>query len=385
MNDALLDDCFEPEWVPSHQESQSHQTAWNLEPWNVVGIPHDRENQKVQENRVVRKVVRDIESGLYSANYHQDQRKEQIGEKIDISQAKLYWKEKESKFFNQESKTYAPVDYRTDFPREDERDDTLMVLKIERADSIALQSDDALVLTSQKPWKRDMRDSNKRKLTEDNFCTNNTESTLLNYEKNWSEKDSAKFDIPDSCKHFKNNGNEEKDSVSEIFNFENSEAIQITTRIPRIRVPKTCKSYKKFQEVEKCSKCGTYKPRSFFNRATPGKNNRRYSSIESDRRREKNVLSRKALENYQCFSLDPRKSRANFFGNSGSYTLRCNLNPIGSQRKKKFYLTPASLPSSTKSKEAEIFYESFAAKKREFVKCKKKFLEDSGNHEAVMW
>lgn len=62
------------------------------------------------------------------------------------------------------------------------------------------------------------------------------------------------------------------------------------------------------------------------------------------------------------FSVDPQRSRANFFGNSNSFALRCNLNAVQQpSNRRRCYLT--SGPGTQG-------FESFQAKKRVFLRQK---------------
>lgn len=86
---------------------------------------------------------------------------------------------------------------------------------------------------------------------------------------------------------------------------------------------------------------------------------------------DKNFCEYHEKENLE-FAVDPQRSRANFFGNSNSFALRCNLNPIQLQsNRRKCYLTP------------EIKFEAFQAKKRVFHRHK--LVEKNGVLFGDMW
>lgn len=94
-------------------------------------------------------------------------------------------------------------------------------------------------------------------------------------------------------------------------------------------------------------------------------------------------------ENYHKFlPMDPQRSRTNFFGNSNSYALRCNLfavaqNPHLNTQRRKFYMTPDPDKSDTFTK-FEKGYETFQAKKRVFYRQKLNRPHD-GVHLTDMW
>ncbi|KAK6637545.1 hypothetical protein RUM44_007967 [Polyplax serrata] len=356
--DRLLDDCFEPEEVPSHQP-QFRQTAVDLAPWNTVGVPHllkdpfetSKESETPAGNRLVKQVVRDIESGLYSGGRNQDRRKGTM-EKIDISQTKRYWQEREMK--SQERKLNSPrtVDYRTDYVEEGEKDGNVILVTVDGSDGIVLKASASDTLKFRKDKVK--KSKPKRDVDEEDF-THRQENDLPDYEENWNRQ-IDRHHSPSVCNK----------------KVHSTDTSQLKSHIPRIKPEMSHRFYNK---EGKSLKSHTPKSGSFDRRT--GRSN--YFTLNSSR------ASGKYGNGRRRFSPDPRKSRANFFGNSGSYTLRCNLNPISNQKKRKFYLTPAPLyvgPLKL-SKDDKIVYENFTAKKREFIRRKGNF--SYGNDEAVMW
>lgn len=346
------------------------QTALDLECWNTVGIPYEvnysSRDTEDDGNHMVRKAVRDIESGIYSSQFY-DRRRDTV-EKIDISQTKRYWKEKEKESYGYDVK--APVDFRTDYPLEGERDESVIVIKVDESDGVDLKPNETVILSPLKTRLK-LGNGNSRTVTDKNIFDG--QKKTFDYEKNWHrpEKNSWYSGFPDPAMHYKKEvldrtRNSEKHSYQ-------TEPEMIKTDIPyNVKIGRVCSFCKKVVHSAKCSKHGTFKYRTleYANKGKFDRMSNGYRTLTS--KKEDNNYSLE--KNHDCkdwFSINSQRSRTNFFGNSGSYALRCNLNPISkfSSRKKRFYLSPEmTLEHSRKMKEP--YFESFTAAKKEFKKSK---------------
>ncbi|KAL0272841.1 UNVERIFIED_CONTAM: hypothetical protein PYX00_005665 [Menopon gallinae] len=335
------------DWLPSQK------TDTQNKPWNTVGIPYKPD----QGTNFVRKVAKEIEQKQCRVQY-QNLRKEAVEDKIDASEARLFWKEKERMMQNQSSRPES----RRSFTPEGEKPEDVIILKLDRAKGILLTPNDTVTLVSL--TESDLSGEGGNEPEKEQVRIIDDKDTNWNYEENWKKKDlglwNSEFYFPRKA-----------EKILE-------KVVNENTHIPRVQSSKSCKMCKSFFANEKCCKCGNVKVKS---------HDRKWIRRSTDSNRPVSNLS-----NSLRF-LETQKSRTNFFGNSGSYTLRCNLNPVKKIRthRRKFYLIPQPLRVGYfKSLEgSEDQFEDFVAKKKNFLRERatsgKSFGEADIRSEAVMW
>lgn len=406
------DDRFEADWIPSHP-LETLQVKENpeivLEPWNIVGIPYYRveelpkptSHEDEDNRRVVMRAVRNIESGRCQSRPEDDpQNKEIVQDKIDVTQTRLYWQERERSTREQEESSKKPmtIDYRTDYMSDEgEKEENVIILKLEQSNGLFLKPNEPIILTpiveKKSPKKNHAKEIKSQMFPGPKEGEEVEKDYPPDYEKSWKEEKK------DFWEEGKEEEHEQKISTK-VLKFEKidpDDLDEITkSQIPRVKTDNICKICKKPVNVDKCSKCGTLKSEdsdfSALQKFNKLKQDKRLS-IELDTQKIKEFLRRKESNKYQAMSLDPQRSRTNFFGNSGSYTLRCNLNPISklTYNKKKFYLTPdpTQLGFFKKLNEPYVNYENFTAKKREFKRQKVTSSDRFGDYQkksdTVMW
>lgn len=317
-----------------------------------MGIPYKPD----KGTSFVRKTANEIEQKQCRVQYHH-LRKEAVEDRIDASEARLFWKEKERMMQNQRS----GPESRRSFTPEGEKPEDVIILKLDRAKGILLTPNDTVTLVS---------------LTESNNsaeeCSKGTEQAQgrmlddkgvnWNYEENWTKKDLGLWNSEFPLK------------AERIL----QKVIKENTQIPRAQSSKSCKMCRNFFANEKCCKCGNVKVKGI---------ERKRNCTSPDSNRPISNLSDTAS------FLQTQKGRTNFFGNSGSYTLRCNLNPVKKIRnhRRKFYLIPQPLRVGyfKSFEDSNNHFEEFVAKKKNFLRDRaihrKSFGETDSRSEAVMW